>query len=674
MLSEFLKNGNLSAFLSPSITPIIALTPPDRKEEQLSLFLKSGNLVDFLQSKREIVTIEKPVPEKSPLEILQNEKDKLENDLEKLNEEIVSLNDHFEKEEKNLKEEKTKNKLQQQRIEELEKEINLKKLELNKLQSPTQLGNLSLQSQLTNTSEKPNILSSNGVQPLPPPPPPSPYVSTSNTNSGPPPPPPPPSPYVPTSNTNSGPPPPPPPPPPPGSNQKPKTVLGDGFIKANLKRSTMTINTKNVVQPNKEKKTSEVDIEKNKILMIRYMEKIISNTNYGAKLDADATTISDHFIGATTLEDHLFKISSSEIANDFLKINSESLLSVKEALELEKKYFTGINQLADRNGLIFNVLDDESEKNPSNDTPSQQIEDYFNNDPNPNTLYLLQKKCKEIFTFGNIKITPQLFASFDVFLKKKSEYEISIQKKIKIISQFESLVTDETLYKVLAVVMGYFTIESGVTAITSFKPLSSCYQFLKTSGRLRLFYLNHDIEAKLMIELQKLHTNLKIDDGDLNLTVPIPVNKIFQILEAQISSLKQEEAEKISELNKLFESFLNNFEKATIKYLKDQEEISSEEKEPSTTLFKNFLLKKEDDFFEKFIRSLYNIINLPWRTESIKCGVNIVAKNNVTVLQCNKKQKELDKDEYACIDQFNETNKSLFDLHEISVLPDPCNT
>lgn len=657
MLSEFLKNGNLSAFLSPGISPIIASTPPDRKEEQLSLFLKSGNLINFLQSKREIITIEKPVQEKSPLEILQEEKDKLENDLEKLNEEIVSLNDHFEKKEKNLEKEKTKNKLQQQKIEKLEKEINLKKLELNKLQSPTPSGNLSFPSQPTNTSEQPNILSSNGKQPLPPPFPPSSSLSPSSNTSGPPPPPPP---F--------------PPPPPPGSNQKPKTVLGDGFIKANLKRSTMTRNTKNVVQPNKEKKTSEVDIEKNKRLMIRYMEKIISNTNYGAKLDADATTISDHFIGATTLEDHLFKISSSEIANDFLKINSESLLSVKEALELEKKYFTGINQLADRNGLIFNVLDDESEKNPSNDTPSQQIEDYFNNDPYPNTLYLLQKKCKEIFTFGNIKITPQLFASFDVFLKKKSEYEISIQKKIKIISQFESLVTDETLYKVLAVVMVYFTIESGVTAITSFKPLSSCYQFLKTSGRLRLFYLNHDIEAKLMIELQKLHTNLKIDDGDLNLTVPIPVNKIFQILEAQISSLKQEEAEKISELNKLFESFLNNFEKATIKYLKDQEEISSEEKEPSTTLFKNFLLKKEDDFFEKFIRSLYNIINLPWRTESIKCGVNIVAKNNVTVLQCNKKQKELDKDEYACIDQFNETNKSLFDLHEISVLPDPCNT
>ena len=61
MLSEFLKDGNLSALLSPSITPIIALTPPDRKEEQLSLFLKSGNLVNFLQSKREIVSLQKQI-------------------------------------------------------------------------------------------------------------------------------------------------------------------------------------------------------------------------------------------------------------------------------------------------------------------------------------------------------------------------------------------------------------------------------------------------------------------------------------------------------------------------------------------------------------------------------------------------------------------------------------
>jgi hypothetical protein len=81
MLSEFLKNGKLSAFLSSGITPIIALTPLDRKEEQLSLFLKSGNLVNFLQSKREIVTIEKQIEDLKnsiKLTLLQ-----MQNDIEK---------------------------------------------------------------------------------------------------------------------------------------------------------------------------------------------------------------------------------------------------------------------------------------------------------------------------------------------------------------------------------------------------------------------------------------------------------------------------------------------------------------------------------------------------------------------------------------------------------------
>jgi len=650
MLSEFLQNGNLSAFLSPSITPIIALTPPDRKEEQLSLFLKSGNLVNFLQSKREIVTIEKPVPEKSPLEILKNEKYKLENDLKKLKEEIVSLNNNFEKKEKNLEEEKTQNKLQQQRIEELQKEIDLKKLELNKLQSPTPSGNLSFPSQPTNTSEQPNILSSNGEQPLPPP-------------------------------SSSGPPPPPPPPPPPlqqkSQNENSKPNFGEGIRNYFSGMTTMTSNsTEETAQPTQEKETNKVDGKKNKEFMILYMQKIISNTDYGKKLEIPVTTISNDFNGATSLEEHLSKISSSEIANNFLNYNRESLLSVKEALGLATSDFTGINKLGSINGLIFNVLDYNPEQNPSNDTSSQQKDDDENDAQRTKTLNSLLEKCNEIFTFKTTKITQKLIVSFDNDLKKKTEYELSIEKKEKIISQFSSLVTDETLCKILAVVMVYFTIESNVKVFTKFKPLSSCFQFFKTAGRLRLFYLNHKEECDLMIKLHEAHKNLKIDEGDLKLITSTPGNEKFEILSAEIKTLKEKETKIVSNLYKLFELFSNNFRNAIIDYFKVREGTISEEEKPPANLFDNFTLgNKGEVFLEEFIKSLYNIINLPWTKESTKCGVNILAQDNVEVMQCNAEiPKYLDKGQSACIDQFNAANKLLFENNHIKVLKKPCNS
>ena len=224
--------------------------------------------------------------------------------------------------------------------------------------------------------------------------------------------------------------------------------------------------------------------------------------------------------------------------------------------------------------------------------------------------------------------------------------------------------------------MVYFTIESNVEAFTKFKPLSSCFQFFKTAGRLRLFYLNHKEECDLMIKLHEAHKNLKIDEGDLKLITSTPENEKFEKLSAEIKTLKQDEAKIVSNLYKLFELFSNNFRNAIIDYFKVQEGTISEEEKPPANLFDYFTLgNKREVFLEEFIKSLYNIINLPWTNESTKCGVNILANDNVSVMQCNAEiAKVLDKGQIACIDQFNAANKLLFENNHIKVLKKPCNS
>ena len=138
--------------------------------------------------------------------------------------------------------------------------------------------------------------------------------------------------------------------------------------------------------------------------------------------------------------------------------------------------------------------------------------------------------------------------------------------------------------------MVYFTIESNVEAFTKFKPLSSCFLFFKTAGRLRLFYLNHKEEYDLMIKLHEAHKNLKIDEGDLKLITSTPGNEIFKQLSAEIKSLKEDEAKKVSKLYELFELFSNNFRNAIIDYFKVLEGTISEEEKPPANLFDQFTL------------------------------------------------------------------------------------
>lgn len=655
MLSEFLKNGNLSAFLSPSITPIIALTPPDRKEEQLSLFLKSGNLVNFLQSKREIVTIEKPVPEKSPLEILKNEKDKLEDDLKKLNKEIVFLNDHFKKEEKNLEEEKTKNEQLQQRIEELQKEINFKESKLNELQSPTQLGNPSLQSQLTNTYEKQNILSSNGVHSLPPP--------------SPPPPPPPPSPYVPISNTKSGPLPPPPPPPPPppqlliGASQNYKG--GRNFsVEPILPRAEKP--QKTIAKSANQELGSNSLIAMQKWLQIflkKAKEIIVNHQNPGNIIDVvdEDITVSDNPSDKDKLAEAIVSILSED--NDLFKF---------------------VEKAQSGNSISF------SDTLESNVTPAQQISGI------PFSLTKI-KDVSKMFESEKYKQTKKLnIKNIDIFETQFKKDVTTCQKLLKIGE-----------HEINAAVLNvYLAIKENVANLISSKDnKTTLYNFLR------------NLKEKHITSIVALY--YFFFSGRKSQTFPSIADVIFFILKDEPVYLKNDKNETITvnrlgafdyehkgarkiiqESFNLSTPFLETEYKITFKKNESSFKFPKIEKE-QTDLFeaesvinKNLLqeiekfstilktklkeaLNAKIDFKVESIYVLFNeLIKFAKENKDAKklpCGkIATVSSNIVKYFDCEKNEKEAREGQSICIDEDNDQNLKLKKENSIKITNTPC--